>query len=103
MEILSRVRSGEWRVSRMRGIYVALCLLPIAAFMACAETPSQDLAGAGPAGGDTPQVSQAHEYFDQNVKPIMSGSCAYCHANAKNEYGAPPYLGNSVDLFYDRL
>jgi cytochrome c553 len=62
-------------------------------------TPPVDPTGGGNAGS----VTAERAFFDEHVLPIMVNTCANCHSNAGDQYGAPEFLGLAQDQYYDAL
>lgn len=89
----------------MRSSHVLLIGLSVsAALAACASDPPATLdASTGAGAGNTNTTSPARAYFDQNVEPILLGTCSDCHANSGDEHGAPDFLGISPEDYYPGL
>jgi cytochrome c553 len=78
--------------------YVILSLLAVPLAAACA-TQVSDIPSPEP----DPEVSATEAFFNSNVKPVFQTNCAGCHANERDGYGAPDFLGTSPEMFYGQL
>lgn len=72
---VSSVRSLAWRLF----VLVALTAIPS---LAAAESPP-----LGPAAKPGEEERQGHEYFERNVRPLLSQHCFSCHAKGQAKGG----------------
>lgn len=81
----------------MRGYALVSGLVVSAVMAACATDPVTEVPVADPK--PTPERA----FFDAEVLPIMSETCADCHANTADDWGAPEFLGLDKATYYDAL
>lgn len=81
----------------MRGYALVSGLVVSAVMAACATDPVETIPAADPK--PTPERA----FFDAEVLPIMSDTCADCHSNTADDFGAPEFLGLDAATYYDAL